>query len=69
MLDLEIYVTARLIDQKKFYKHILNQDGQFLRCVDNRGLAGPLGLSEDSDVRLWVGLFCSGEVIVIQYMK
>jgi hypothetical protein len=49
--------------------HILDQNGQFLRCVDNCGLDHPDGLSVDSDGRLWVGLQKSGEMKVIQYMK
>jgi hypothetical protein len=49
--------------------HILDQNGQFLRCVDNCGLVHPVGLSVDSEGRLWVGLQDSGEVKVIQYMK
>ncbi|XP_061186407.1 uncharacterized protein LOC133194471 [Saccostrea echinata] len=47
--------------------HILSQDGQFLRCVEN--LETPCGLSVDSEGRLWVGLYDSGVVKVIQYMK
>jgi sugar lactone lactonase YvrE len=49
--------------------HILDQNGQFLRCVDNCGLDKPHGLSVDSEGRLWVGLQQSGEVKVIQYIK
>ncbi|XP_055999205.1 E3 ubiquitin-protein ligase TRIM71-like [Ostrea edulis] len=49
--------------------HILDQNGQFLRCVDNCGLDNPKGLSVDSEGRLWVGLCDSEEVKVIQYMK
>jgi hypothetical protein len=49
--------------------HILDQNGQFLRCVDNCGLDDPHGLSVDSEGRLWVGLLYSGEVKVVQYMK
>ncbi|XP_048738767.2 E3 ubiquitin-protein ligase TRIM71-like [Ostrea edulis] len=49
--------------------HILDQNGQFLRCVDNCGLDYPDGLSVDSEGRLWVGLVHSGKVKVIQYMK
>ncbi|XP_056001161.1 uncharacterized protein LOC125653789 isoform X2 [Ostrea edulis] len=49
--------------------HILDQNRQFLRCVDNCGLDDPNGLSVDSEGRLWVGLYDSGEVKVIQYMK
>jgi hypothetical protein len=49
--------------------HILDQSGQFLRCVDNCGLDKPCGLSVDSEGRLWVGSHKLGEVKVIQYMK
>jgi DNA-binding beta-propeller fold protein YncE len=49
--------------------HILDQNGQFLRCVDNCGLDRPVGLSVDTEGRLWVGLRGSGKVKVIQYMK
>ncbi|XP_062571889.1 uncharacterized protein LOC134233854 [Saccostrea cucullata] len=49
--------------------HILDQNGQFLRCVDNCGLEDPTGLSVDSEGRLWVGLYDSREVKVIHYMK
>jgi tripartite motif-containing protein 2/3 len=48
--------------------HILDQNGRFLRCVDS-GLSKPDGLSVDSEGRLWVGQFESGELKVIQYMK
>jgi streptogramin lyase len=49
--------------------HILDQNGQFLRCEDSCGPDDPHGLSVDSEGRLWVGLRESGEVKVIQYMK
>jgi sugar lactone lactonase YvrE len=49
--------------------HILDQNGQFLRCVGNCGLNYPNGLSIDSEGRLWVGLVHSGEVKVIQNKK
>ncbi|XP_061183320.1 uncharacterized protein LOC133191589 [Saccostrea echinata] len=49
--------------------NILDQNGQFLRCVDNCELHVPGGLSVDSEGRLWVGLCDSREVKVIQYMK
>ncbi|XP_048741975.2 tripartite motif-containing protein 3-like [Ostrea edulis] len=50
--------------------YILDQNGQFIKCVDNCGLNDePVGLSVDSEGKLWVGLFVSGEVKVIQYLK
>ena len=48
--------------------HILDQNGQFLRCVDDCGLEKPHGLSVDSEMRLWVGCK-SGKISVIQYLK
>nr|XP_022306312.1 tripartite motif-containing protein 2-like [Crassostrea virginica] len=48
--------------------HILDQDGQFLRCVDDCGLENPHGLSVDSEGRLWVGCE-TGKIKVIQYLK
>ncbi|XP_062592609.1 uncharacterized protein LOC134254059 [Saccostrea cucullata] len=49
--------------------HILDQNGQFLRCVDMCGLERPFGISVDSEGRLWVGCYNSGDVKVIQYME
>ncbi|XP_078328794.1 uncharacterized protein LOC111111012 [Crassostrea virginica] len=49
--------------------HILDQNGQFLRSVDNCGLEGPHGLSVDSEGRLWVGLLNTGEMKVIKYVE
>nr|XP_022311985.1 tripartite motif-containing protein 3-like isoform X1 [Crassostrea virginica] len=49
--------------------HILDQNGQLLRCVDDCGLEGPRELSVDSEGRLWVGLFDTGEIKVIQYLE
>ncbi|XP_078330462.1 uncharacterized protein LOC144624502 [Crassostrea virginica] len=48
--------------------HILDQNGEFLRCVDDCGLKKPCGLSVDSEGRLWVGLLDTGEIKVIQYL-
>ena len=48
--------------------HILDQNGQFLRCVDDCGLEKPHGLSVDSEGRLWVGCE-TGKIKVIQYLK
>ncbi|XP_048735216.2 uncharacterized protein LOC125650735 [Ostrea edulis] len=55
-------------DKNNACLHILDQNGQFLRCVDNCGLDKPNGLSVDREGRLWVGLLNTGEVKVIQYM-
>nr|XP_022311589.1 uncharacterized protein LOC111116857 [Crassostrea virginica] len=49
--------------------HILDQNGQFLRCVDNCGLKEPYRLSVDSEGRLWVGSWRSGEIKVIEYLQ
>ena len=49
--------------------HILYQNGQFLGYVDDCGLEGPYGLSLDSEGRLWVGLFNTGEIKVIKYLE
>nr|XP_022312067.1 uncharacterized protein LOC111117297 [Crassostrea virginica] len=49
--------------------HILDQNGQFLRCVDICGLEKPDGLSVDSAGRLWVGSFDTGEIKVIKYLQ
>ncbi|XP_062595065.1 E3 ubiquitin-protein ligase Midline-1-like [Saccostrea cucullata] len=49
--------------------HILDQNGQFLRCVDNCGIEDLIGLSVDNEGRLWVGLCDSGEMKVIEYLK
>nr|XP_022312552.1 tripartite motif-containing protein 2-like [Crassostrea virginica] len=49
--------------------HILDQNGQFLRCVDDCGLEEPVGLSVDSKGRLWVGLCDKGDIKVIEYLQ
>ncbi|XP_078328787.1 uncharacterized protein LOC111111010 [Crassostrea virginica] len=49
--------------------HILDQNGQFLKCVDDCGLEKPYGLSVDSEGRLWVGLLYAREIRVIQYLE
>ncbi|XP_062606426.1 uncharacterized protein LOC134268251 [Saccostrea cucullata] len=58
-----------VIDYNNACLHILDQDGQLLRCLDKCCLDKPIGLSVDSEGRLWVGLFGSGEIKVIQYME
>lgn len=49
--------------------HIINQDGQFLKCVDNCGLDNVHTLSVDDEGRLWAGLFKSGIIKIIQYLE
>ena len=49
--------------------HVLDQNGKFLGCIDNCGLNTPLGLSLDSEGRLWVGSFFTGEIKVITYLN
>ena len=47
--------------------HILDQNGQFLRCVEDFELKNLSGLSVDNEGRLWVG--CDkGEIKVIKYL-
>ena len=47
--------------------HILDQNGQFLRCVDDCGLEKPYGLSIDCEGKLWVGSE-RGDIKVIKYL-
>ncbi|XP_078341204.1 uncharacterized protein LOC111106380 [Crassostrea virginica] len=49
--------------------HILDQNGKFLKCVDNCGLQSPWGLSVDSKGRLWVALTGENAIKVIKYLK
>ncbi|XP_062615195.1 uncharacterized protein LOC134276933 [Saccostrea cucullata] len=58
-----------VVDQYNNFLHILDQNGQFLRCVDNFEGNKSYGLSVDSEGRLWIGLRDLGEMKVIQYMK
>ncbi|XP_062581656.1 uncharacterized protein LOC134243428 [Saccostrea cucullata] len=58
-----------LIDIINDCLHLLDENGQFLRCISNCGLRNLGGLSVDSEGRLWVGCFDSGDIKVIQYME
>nr|XP_022307787.1 tripartite motif-containing protein 2-like [Crassostrea virginica] len=49
--------------------HILDQNGQFLRCVDGCGLEKPFGLNVDSEERLWVRSLSTGTIKVIKYLE
>lgn len=57
-----------LTDNNNDCLHILDRNGQFLRCVDNCGLDRPFGLSVNNEGRLLVGL-PTGKIKVIQYLK
>lgn len=46
--------------------HVLNRDGEFLRCLVDCGLDRPCGLSIDSEGRLWVGQYNTGDIKIIQ---
>ncbi|XP_062599779.1 E3 ubiquitin-protein ligase TRIM71-like [Saccostrea cucullata] len=56
-----------VVDGNNECLHVLSQNGQLLRCVDNCPLDVPDGLSVDSEGRLWVGCYNSGQIKVIQY--
>lgn len=49
--------------------HILNKNGQILRCLGECGLLKPCAVSLDGQGRLWVGMRDSGDIKVIEYLK
>ena len=58
-----------VLDYNNNCLHILDQNGQFLRCVEDCGLDKPYGLSVDSEGRLWVGLIDTWEIKVLKYLE
>ena len=49
--------------------HIITETGYLMTCVDNCGLHKPCGLSVDTKGRLWVGLYESRKIKVIEYCE
>ncbi|XP_062612792.1 uncharacterized protein LOC134274528 [Saccostrea cucullata] len=47
--------------------HILDQNGLYLKCVDNCGLDFPIPLDIDEEGNLLVGMYLSGQIKVIRY--
>lgn len=56
-------------DVNNYCVHILDQNGEFLKCLNNSELRVPIGLSIDCYGRLWVGLLEKGKIKVLEYLK
>ncbi|XP_062612788.1 uncharacterized protein LOC134274524 [Saccostrea cucullata] len=49
--------------------HILDQNGSYLKCLDNCGLDFPIPLDIDENGDLLVGMYLTGQIKVIRYRK
>ena len=58
-----------MTDSKNECRHILGQNGQFLKCLVGCSLDKPFGLSVDGLGRLWLGSCSSGKVRVIECLN
>ncbi|XP_048740732.2 protein lin-41-like [Ostrea edulis] len=70
--DPQMIVTdsmSRIIvaDDDNHRLHILDQNGQFLKCFESPEIKHPGAISVDSSGRLWVSLKAVGEIKVIEY--
>lgn len=56
-------------DSENHCIHVLDQNGQFLKCLDGPGMVNPGGLCIDEVGRLWVASKTSGDVKILKYMS